>query len=144
VTISGNTISGNDYGVILGWGAADYLLQYNTITGNNQGIYRNGSFLGNSGTVDLGGGSLGSAGNNNIYDNNYGIGLNDVENNGETPISARYNLWGSAGGPSYSGNATGGQYRKAKETRLRWGGIIPPLFYICPGDYRMTRAKDSI
>jgi parallel beta-helix repeat protein len=116
VTISGNTISGNTsgtsggYGVMLGWGAADYLLQYNTITGNNQGIYRNGTFLGNSGTVDLGGGSLGSAGHNNIYGNLYGIGLNDVENVGETPITAQFNWWGSADGPSYSGHATDGQY----------------------------------
>ncbi|MEM9469542.1 MAG: DUF1565 domain-containing protein, partial [Pseudomonadota bacterium] len=77
-------------------GAINARIQNNVLTGNGfQGIFVNDDFATGSINVDLGGGALGSVGNNSIF-NNTGAELT-IDLDGDT-LSAENNWWGSATG----------------------------------------------
>ena len=106
-TFTGNSISGNSGGVSISYGSGwnyvstvttKLLMQENKIIANGGvgGVFVDFNSFQGTFTGDLGGGSLGSAGNNSFYGNTGG----DLKfNNTGTTISAEHNWWGQPGGP---------------------------------------------
>lgn len=119
VQIEGNIVTDNRYGITVTGNNCSGTIAGNILTNNNTetvaanggsgiNLYGNGSFkvennqirgslwgitLVNTTTADLGGGTLGSVGNNVFKDNGNGGKLYALYNNTPNPVSAKNNCW---------------------------------------------------
>jgi len=99
-TVSGNTITNNLYGIVLG-GSSDNMVSGNTITNNGDGIYlhsssTNNTISGNNITNNDSGVDLLHSSNNSVYHNNF------VDNTEQVDSYESTNVWDD--GYPYGGN----------------------------------------
>lgn len=115
-TFSGNTIQNNGgngvyiynsyYGYYGSGTVSDFSFSGNTITGNSgDGVrfYDNSYYYNDIYNMDLGGGIMGSTGNNSIHDNEG----SDLSTNTDDTVSAQSNWWGQDVDPSTTGQLSG-------------------------------------